>query len=234
MRESIDIGRSFNKGWELFKENMSYLVFSTIIIGPLFIFMSIIPVVNIVTAPPLLGGLFYAVRRAATGQELTYGALRDGCRLTSSPLILSNILFTLVLFVPYVFIGAVYAIAIPYLDDSWMILRPESMQNSLFRVAVDVTFLGFVIAYIYIYARFQFVIFYIVEDGMGAVDSLKASWAATGGSWGKAVLFILAVTLINLIGMLALLVGLVFTMPLTLCMMNAAYEQLEGKEHSAA
>ena len=238
MSDSIDIGQSFNKGWELFKDNMTYLVSSTIIVGLAYIILSIIPVVNFLTivwGPPLMGGMYYAVRRAAKGEELTYEALLDGFRLSFLPLFLANILFTLIILVPILLIGVLVAVTIPMMASSGMLpspgsIDPENMEQfsgPLIAIVLMVS-IAFFIALLAIQARFMFIYFYIVEDGMGAVDSLKASWAATGGSWFAAALFMIAVGIVNVVGLLGLIIGLVFTIPLGVCMMNAAYEQLEG------
>ena len=110
---------------------MTYLVSSTIIVGLAYIILSIIPVVNFLTivwGPPLMGGMYYAVRRAAKGEELTYEALLDGFRLSFLPLFLANILFTLIILVPILLIGVLVAVTIPMMASSGMLPSPGSID----------------------------------------------------------------------------------------------------------
>lgn len=74
--------------------------------------------------------------------------------------------------------------------------------------------------------QFSFYSYLIVDKGLKAVDSLKASSAVTKGARWQLFVFGLLIGLINIAGALCLLVGLLVTIPLTLLAMAHAYRQL--------
>jgi len=63
--------------------------------------------------------------------------------------------------------------------------------------------------------RFSFAPFVVVDTKMGPVAAMKESYAITKGNFWKLVLFWLAVIGINLIGVILLGIGLLFTIPMT-------------------
>lgn len=87
-------------------------------------------------------------------------------------------------------------------------------------------FIGFLTIYIPIILvalRLGFFIPCIVDQNCGAVDSLKQSWAMTRNNFWVIVGLGIVATLINFAGMLALLIGLIVTMPVSYLMYLNAY-----------
>ncbi|MFC1805045.1 DUF975 family protein [Candidatus Omnitrophota bacterium] len=76
--------------------------------------------------------------------------------------------------------------------------------------------------------KFQFYSYFIVEKNCGPIEALKMSAAITKGV--KLDLFVLSLTLIgiNLLGMLALVVGLFATFPATMIAFAYVYRKLAG------
>lgn len=74
--------------------------------------------------------------------------------------------------------------------------------------------------------RFWFFDYFIVDKKAGAVESLKKSYALTRGSGWNLFLFFLMVGGINLLGALALLVGLFATIPTTMVASAFVYRKL--------
>lgn len=75
--------------------------------------------------------------------------------------------------------------------------------------------------------KFQFFSYFIVDEGMGVMDSLRASSQITAGDKWNLFLLGLSIFVINFIGMLLLLVGLLVTYPLTLLALAYAYTHLK-------
>jgi uncharacterized membrane protein len=74
--------------------------------------------------------------------------------------------------------------------------------------------------------KLQFAEYLVVDKNSGIMDSLKTSWEMTRGvKWNLFVLGILF-GLINLVGLLCLLVGLFFTVPLSLMAQAYVYRKL--------
>ncbi len=76
--------------------------------------------------------------------------------------------------------------------------------------------------------RFQFFGYLIVDKNLGPIEALKRSWAITKGSVGELFTFSLLLALINLAGMLALMVGLFITVPISLLATAFVYRKLLG------
>lgn len=77
--------------------------------------------------------------------------------------------------------------------------------------------------------RFYFAIFFIVDQEMGAIDAMKASWAATQDQ--KLATFLLALLsgLVAIVGMLAFGVGMLVSVPVSYMMFVSAYRQMVGR-----
>jgi hypothetical protein len=73
----------------------------------------------------------------------------------------------------------------------------------------------------------------IVDKDAGPVDALKQSWALTKGVRWRLFLFGLAALGINVLGLLALVVGLFITVPTTFVALAYVYRQLQHQSAAA-
>jgi uncharacterized membrane protein len=69
----------------------------------------------------------------------------------------------------------------------------------------------------------QYAGYYMVDKNLGIRDSIKASWRGTKGSRWKLFLLIIVLFFINILGLLALGVGIFVTIPLSVLMMSHVY-----------
>lgn len=76
----------------------------------------------------------------------------------------------------------------------------------------------------------MFVGYVVIEEGLGPIDAIKRSVALTKGSRVKLFQLALATFLLNLLGFLALLVGLFVTIPVSFLAAVHTYRILKGKE----
>lgn len=74
--------------------------------------------------------------------------------------------------------------------------------------------------------RLQFYSYFIIDKGSGPIEALKKSWIATKGSYWNLVLLSLATGGLNILGALALLIGLFWTIPTTLLATAYVYKKL--------
>jgi uncharacterized membrane protein len=77
-----------------------------------------------------------------------------------------------------------------------------------------------------------FVPYVVIDRAAGPTDALKESWRITKGNKGRLFLFGLALLGINLLGMLALVVGLLVTIPVTWLAITHAYRTLSAQAGS--
>lgn len=99
----------------------------------------------------------------------------------------------------------------------------------LYGVMLLVGFLLLIIPGVYLALRFGFYQFLIVDHERGAVESLKESSRLTESVKWKLLGFVLLLGLINIAGVLALLVGLFFTIPTTVLAVVYVYKKLHAR-----
>ena len=86
---------------------------------------------------------------------------------------------------------------------------------------------------IYLILRFSMTRFAVV-DGAGVNESLSLSTKLTGGVKWHLLGFFVVLILLNIVGALLLLVGLLVTMPVSMLAAAHVYLKLKGRHHSPA
>lgn len=87
-------------------------------------------------------------------------------------------------------------------------------------LAVPAIFLSF---------RLLYVGYLVVDRGLGPIAALKESWAITDGQAIWLFLFSMAIVALNLLGLVAILIGLLVTIPMTLMASAYVYRQLSPR-----
>lgn len=99
-------------------------------------------------------------------------------------------------------------------------------------VAVIVGLIFLIVPGIYLMLRLMFVPILVVDRELTAREALSASWDATRGHTGFLFLFFLTTLFANIIGLLALGVGLLISLPTTAMAQMAVYNTLAVKPAS--
>lgn len=100
----------------------------------------------------------------------------------------------------------------------------------LYALMVGVGFLLLIIPGVYLLIRFFYFEIFIVDKQLGSINSLKNSWRLTTGNWWSIFGLAILLLLFNVAGALALVLGLLVTMPVSLMVTVCAYEFLSGTE----
>jgi uncharacterized membrane protein len=74
----------------------------------------------------------------------------------------------------------------------------------------------------------------VIEKRVWTMTALKESWRMTKGSWLKLLLLGVVITLMNFVGMLLLMIGLLVTAPISMLAMVHVYRTLSGTSVSEA
>ena len=93
-------------------------------------------------------------------------------------------------------------------------------------VIIIVGFILFIIPGIIFSIKLQYSEYLIVDKQLDAVSSIKKSWEMTKGIKWNLFLFAILLGLINVLGILAFLVGLLITVPLTFVANAYVYRKL--------
>ena len=101
-------------------------------------------------------------------------------------------------------------------------------SNILVSILTIIGFLFFIIPGIVLAVRMQFYVYFIVEEEVGPIDAIKKSWNLTKGSFWNIFFFGLLAGVVQILGALALLVGLIFTTPTMWVAWAVGYEKLKA------
>ena len=83
-------------------------------------------------------------------------------------------------------------------------------------------------------ARLNFAWFYAVDQGLGPVEALQASWDATAELKGNCAALIIMGLAVILIGLLCLLIGVIPASMIAYLLPVSAYRQMAGRQNAAA
>ncbi len=97
-------------------------------------------------------------------------------------------------------------------------------------VFIALGLVALVIPGIYLAVAYTFVPLFIVFGKMEFWDSMEFSRKLVTRKWWDIFGFVLLLMLINMVGALAFLVGLLFTIPITYCAIYVAFEDIVGTE----
>jgi uncharacterized membrane protein len=97
----------------------------------------------------------------------------------------------------------------------------------VYAIIVTVGLILLIVPGIYLAIRLQFYSYYIVDKNTGAIDSLRMSWKLTEGNMINIFLFMLILLGLNILGALALLVGLLVTVPVSFIAVTLLYRKLQ-------
>lgn len=92
----------------------------------------------------------------------------------------------------------------------------------------------FIIPGIYLAVAYLFSLLLVIDKNMNFWGAMETSRRLISRQWFSFFGFLLVLMLINLAGLIVLFVGLLFTFPLTVCMIVAAYEDIVGLNSTAS
>lgn len=104
----------------------------------------------------------------------------------------------------------------------------------IYGIAVVIGLILLVIPGIYIALKYQFFGYLIVDKNLGAVEALKKSAELTVGVKWKLIGFSMTIVLLNLLGVIALLIGLFVTIPMSVMAYVYVYRTLAKSSFSEA
>lgn len=206
----LDIGQAISDAWQTMTANAG-LAIGGMLLTMLLMALGYVTIIGIILVLPVLG--YGAIRLYLNlcdgGGEI--GDLFEGFRNYGSalgPMLMVGLVF-LGLAVPvYALFGLSIYLEMPAL--SWL------------------GQLVYVVVVFGVSPRLYFAPFFIVDQGMGGIDAVRAAWEATADQKLIAFALILVASIIGMAGMIALFIGLLFTMPLCYLIYTHAYRQLAG------
>jgi hypothetical protein len=112
-------------------------------------------------------------------------------------------------------------------------LLPMVGVQLLFGLAVGLGLLFFIVPGIILSLGLLFAPYYVADAGLGPVEAIKASWAATTGERGKVFLFGVAACGVSLLGLLACCLGIYAAVPVISIATAIIYTRISGSSGSS-
>jgi uncharacterized membrane protein len=113
------------------------------------------------------------------------------------------------------------------LFSAYRLLLNFLVGSIVYGIMVAIGFVFLIVPGIYLAVKYQFYDYLIVDKGMGPIEAIKRSGVLTEGVKRNLVLFWLALVGINILGMLALGVGLIATVPVSWLANAYVYRRLQ-------
>lgn len=97
---------------------------------------------------------------------------------------------------------------------------------TLYSVMVIVGLIFLIVPGVYLAVALMPAMFLVLDDDLGAIETLQKAFEMTTGHRGRIFIVLLAIVGLNLLGLVALLVGVIFTGALSLLIAAALYDEL--------
>ena len=226
----VKIGDYISRGWEIFKANMGGYIGFTLLFGLISITCNFIPFVNIVAGiiiTPCLQFGFHLVSNQISEKRVTpeFGTFFNGFQHIGKLAIIALItgLIVLACLIPTFISMGVSALS--NLKDS------TAMLTSLLSSSLPLLIIGGLVI-LYFVVSWSFAGLIAVFHNKEAWASMEISRKLVSKNWFMILLLIIVIGIINLFGILLLGIGAFFTVPLGICSLYAAYEDIAGNDQS--
>ncbi len=77
--------------------------------------------------------------------------------------------------------------------------------------------------------RLQYALYFVIDEGLGPIGAIKASWAATRGQVVNLILLNITLGILGILGILGLGVGLLVTLPVIYLAYAVVYKKLSSQ-----
>jgi len=215
----VPIGDALRFGWQTFKENASFFV-GVLLVCLLLCLLPYIPIA-------IIG--WVAERSVSEG---------GGTARAAAP-VLGVVIFCCVvaaLVIQFVVAMGFLYICLAFCDGRkpsiselfapWRSFISYVIANIVYSIICAIGFMLFIIPGIYWTVKYFFWALLIVDRGVGPFRALDGSGAITAGARWELLAFIILLTLINFVGVLCLVVGLLVTIPVTTLALAYVYRTL--------
>ena len=231
------------KAWELFIKNMMLFI-------GMFSMIFLITLIMGILSPDTSEGQniqFILFRLASNlfGMGLTVGSIRIILDVISGvETKIENLFNSFQLLIPYIGAYLLFSLGmlLLFIPFSRLIISTDSglklvesflsgdinalVQLMAYSINFNYLFL-YLLPCFYMWIKIQFFPYFIISKEMGAIEALKKSYEITEGQSVNLVLFFMTLIMINLLGLIPLGLGLVFTIPFSLVATGVMFTALD-------
>lgn len=218
---TFEVGHTISRAWAMIKSDMGPMIGATMLVFAVMMASGFVPFIgsciSLVITGPLMGGLYLYYLKRIRNEPALVGDAFSGFKLNFVQLMLASIVTSILAYLPLAPFG-IYFFANTVGGGG----QPD------FGV-VDVLLLVFgMVVMLYLFIAWMFTIPLVIDKGMGFWAAMSVSRRTVNQRLGVVILLMLATMGISILGVLACLVGLIFTIPLVFLAYAFAYESLFG------
>lgn len=219
----FDLSAYLSKGFDLFKQDVGGFVGYTLIFFAISAAASFIPFASLIAGPPLAVGWAIVAYNIVKRQHYNFNEFFEGFndfgQLLLVTLVTAIILFGTLIPAAVIIFGFASIDFFAYDGIDFGDASPSLLILGIFAVLVPIVYLGVAWSW-----SSLFVVFYKMQFW----DAMEASRKIISKNWSVVFLFSILVGLIGSLGVLALGVGILFTMPIAYCMQYVAFAEVTG------
>src|ERR1035437_621376 len=244
----LDLVGCITNGWELVKNNMNRLFVATLFymliemaIGGLSnirLVGTIFSIANFVIAGPLMGGLFYLFIRVNRKEPAQVGDMFAGFRRSFGQLFLGTFiqgLLVVACMIPFLIILLVKLLPIlPQISQLSHLQPGATPDKETVNALVSALLTGLPVGLLcaipatYLGVCWKFTLPLIIDKQMDFWTAMKTSWKMVNKHWWQIFGLVILISLLNVAGLCACCVGLLFTIPIGIAALMIAYETIFG------
>ncbi len=224
---SFSIGDCFSIGWRVTMDNFGLALLSFIVFMLISMASALVPFGQFIVSGPLLGALYCIYIKRLRNEPAELNNLFDGFNTAFLPLFLVYLLITLIILAALIpgGIGVGVALFAGILESA----NSGGQPPVIMVILIILSGLLMLLLTMVLYSMLVFAFPLALDRRMDAIEALKATWRVTKKCWVNCSLLMLCAVLINIVGVLALCLGWLISMPLSFAMSAVAYEQLFGR-----
>jgi hypothetical protein len=215
----LDIFGCLGRSFDLWKANFLPLVGVTFVVFLVTGVLGMVPIlgaiVNVVLSGVFYGGLYYYYLGKMRGEPREFGDAFAGFSKAFGPLALASLLTVVLTMAVACVLIAPWVIGI-------MMTAQQGQPNPLLLLGVFVCALP--IFYLSISWTFTFAL--VIDQGLGPWTAMEVSRRVVTKQWFRVFFTILLGGILAMLGLIGLIIGVVFTLPLAIGALLYAYEDL--------
>lgn len=215
-----------NRSFELWKANLLPLVGATLLMMLLQMAAGMIPLLGMLAGLLLngvfYGGMYYYYLGKMRGEPRTIGDIFAGFSKAFVPLMLASVLTSLI----------IVAVMAPFFGPFFFEIIKAVMAGSpeppdLSGASVGMIFLG-MIPMVYLAIAWTFTFVLVIDKGLGPWTAMEVGRRLVTRQWFRVFFTLLLGAIVAMLGVIGLIIGVFFTIPLLFGTLLYAYEDLTG------
>jgi uncharacterized membrane protein len=224
---AIDIFETLGASFRLWTTHFWPLVGVTLLIMIVQMVAGMVPIIGIFAGFVLngvfYGGLYYYYLGKLRGEPREIGDAFAGFSQAFVPLMLTTLLnsvITMAILIPFFF-----PLLAVFLKTALSGGHPPTDFPALGGLAIGAIFVGAILL-VYISVSWVFAFALVIDKGLGPWTAMEVSRRVVGRQWFRVFFAMLFGGILSMLGMIGLIIGVVFTLPLAFGTIVCAYEEI--------